>query len=271
MPRARSQIEIFQHTLGTLDVRHRRSLRHPLIRTPNDIYAVDADHFFVTNDHRHRDGGRRFLEDLGHEDFGAESDIIHVAITDPTSTNPSAGFTATIALDNQQNPNGLGHGRHSDEIFLGRAAGGIIHLAHPLPAPNTNQLNLTDKLQLPQCVDNPSWFHDPYAVETGRDASGLVVAGLTYAFSFPEAPANPVAVWLFHPQSPASSSAAAAASPMQDWQSRIIFKDDGQIMNSASIGVLVAIPPQNNEGRKQAWLYVAGPMAEGIVKTKVDL
>ncbi len=54
VPRARSQIEVFHHTIGTLEAKHLRSIRHQLIRTPNDIYVVDEQHFYVINDHFHR-------------------------------------------------------------------------------------------------------------------------------------------------------------------------------------------------------------------------
>ena len=279
VPKARSQIEVFRHTVGTLEVRHQRSIVDPLIRTPNDIFAVDDKTFYVTNDHWYREGAGRLLAYAGHEDFGAWSDIIHVSISDPASKDAMAGFTASVALENINNPNGLGHGRSHEEIFLGRAGSGIIHSMKP-NAIDPRRLNYSDTeggrtastIQLPTTVDNPSYFHDPFAKSTGRDASGLVAAGLSFAIGFPDVEPHPSAVWLVESPRPNNQRGGKLLAPLSEFQPpRLLFHDDGEVMNTAATGVLVAIPPESNGGKKQAYLFIAGPLADGVVKTKVDL
>ena len=269
VPQARSQIEIFHHAIGTHTVGHQRSVRHPLIRTPNDILITDKDNFYVTNDHFFRDGTKRMAEDLGHIDFGAWSDIIHVSVSDPNSKDPTTGFTAQVAIEGLQNPNGLGHGRTKNEFLLGRASAGIVHTMSP-SSPSSPLLNITDTLQFASTIDNPVYFRDPFVKETGSDASGFVIAGLSLAATFPDAPKHPSLVWLARPANGTGHEGGLKA-PLRTWQHDLIFQDDGDRISTASAAVLVAIPPGANGGKKQAWLFVAGFLAEGVVRTRVDL
>ncbi len=282
IPKARSQIELFSYTIGETSARHLRSIVHPLIRTPNDIFAISQTSFYVTNDHRAREGFGRLLEDTGNEEWGAVSDLVHVTIA-PThleSADPAAGLTVTAVLSGLQNPNGLGHGRTPDEIMLARAASGILSIVGP--AQGSGKLEVKDQVQLPSCLDNPFYFHDPYAAETGRDASGFVLAGLAHGISWPSAHGNPVVVWLMQPPSTTTTTAsdgekkeavevAARRKPLKEWSQRMLFMDDGRTVNSGSIALLVAIPPEETGGRKMAWLLVTGPIGVGVWRTKVEL
>ena len=292
IPKARSQIEIFHLQVGSLEIGHVRSIRHPDIRTPNDVFAISKREFYVTNDHFHREGGMRALEDIGHHDFGAWSDIKHVFISHLNSkTDPASGFTIHTAASDLQNPNGLGHGRTYEEVLMARAASGMLHTMEQVrPSKNkksattdehdswdpqtARHLNTTSTIQCPSTIDNPFYFHDPYAKEMGRDASGLVMAGLAFAAAWPQK-INPSVVWLIQPPPSSSSSGSSSSSttslPISTWQSKLIFSDDGHKMNSASTGILVAIPPSGNGGKKQAYLFVAGPVCEGVIRTKIDL
>lgn len=267
-PAARSQIEIFKHEVGSSTVQHLRSVRHPLIRTPNDIYALNEHDFFVSNDHLNREGLKRDLEDMGHDDFGAWSDVIHVFISpsDMSSPDPTAGLLATVSLENVQNPNGLGHGRTADEILLNRAAGGVMHTARADPI--TKKLNITDTVQLASTIDNPSYFHDPYAAETGRDASGFVICGLAQAIKFPHPEINPTVVWLVSQHSRPGDRSETLK--IGEWDQKMLFMDDGKTMNTGSIGIIVAIKPER-KGEKKAWLFVSGPMSKAVIRTKIDL
>ena len=72
--KAQSQIEVFHHVAGTSEARYLRSIRHPLIRTPNDIYAMNATSLYITNDHFYRDGTFRLLEDIGFQSLAPWTD-----------------------------------------------------------------------------------------------------------------------------------------------------------------------------------------------------
>jgi hypothetical protein len=231
--------------------------RHPLIRTPNDIYATSAHSLYITNDHHHRDGKLRTLEDLGFN-LTPWANIIHLTLASHTTTSSSSGVHATIALPAIQNPNGLGHGKDANEILINRAAAGVLEIAHPT-APNDNShLEITHSIQVLSTIDNPTYFHDPYAKATNRDASGYVLAGLPRASSFPSAQ-DPVVVWMVR------------RSADGGFEKKKIFQDDGRAISTASTAVIVAIDPEGNGGRKQGWLFVTGPMSLGVVCSRIDL
>ena len=181
------------------------------------------------------------------------SDVIHLEISDLNTKDATQGIKATVAKDAIQNPNGLGHGRDASEILICRAAAGVMHIAQQGRTP---ALTLVETVQLPHCVDNPTYFRDPYAEETGRDASGYVIAGLAHAYTFPSQQ-DPVTVHL--------------VSASGDRTQKLLFQDDGKMVSTASTAVLVAIDPKENGGKKQAWLFVAGPIALSVASLKVDL
>ena len=181
------------------------------------------------------------------------SDVIHLEISDLNVEDASQGIKATVAKDGMQNPNGLGHGRDESEVLIGRATAGIIEIVRRGQTPT---LTLIESVQLPNTVDNPTYFHDPYAQETGHDASGYVIAGLARAYEF-MSHQDPVSVYL--------------VSASGDRTQKLLFQDDGIIVSTASTAVLVAIDPKKNEGKKQAWLFVTGPMSENIVSSRIDL
>ena len=54
-------IEIF-HLIGT-ELIHKKTLKHKLIFSPNDIVLIDENKFYFTNDHKYMDGLNRLFED----------------------------------------------------------------------------------------------------------------------------------------------------------------------------------------------------------------
>lgn len=250
--KARSQIEIFHHRIGTSEAEHLRTIWHPTIRTPNDIYAINAHAVYFTNDHYYRGGHLRTVEDL--MTTSRWSDVIHLEISELNAKDPSQGIKATVANDATQNPNGLGHGKDEDEVLVNRAAAGIMEIARR--EGSKPHLKFIETVQLPNTVDNPTYFHDPYAAETGHDASGYVIAGLARAYAFPSHQ-DPVTVYLI----------AASGDRTQ----KLLFQDDGKLVSSASTAILIAIDPKKNGGKKQAWLFVTGPTSKSMASSMVDL
>ena len=181
------------------------------------------------------------------------SNVIHLEISDLNVKDSSQGIKATVATDAIQNPNGLGHGRNESEVLIGRAAAGIMEIAQ---RGHTPALTLIETIQLPITVDNPTYFHDPYAQDTGCDASGYVIAGLARAAKC-HSHQDPVSVYL--------------VSASGDRTQKLLFQDDGKSFSTASTAILIAINPKKNEGKKQAWLFVAGYLAESVASSRVDL
>ena len=57
---------------------------------------------------------------------------------------------------------------------------------------------LVEEVQLGSCTDNPTHFRDPYAGETGRDASVYIVLSLPTAMTWPNRDETPIMTWLVH-------------------------------------------------------------------------
>ena len=264
-PKARSRIELFHYVVGTSHATHLRSIWHPLIRTPNDIYARNANSIYVTNDHFYREGFMKLFEDIGYQSFAPWTDLVHFDISDVKAKDDTAGITGTVAIKGIHNNNGLGRGKSDNEILVADAAAGLLVLAKPNPHPS---LEVMERIQLPCTIDNPSFFNDPYAQETGRDASGYVLAGLAQAAAFSNG-MDPVMVWLVAEVK--NEDEVLGSSRKRKWTQKLIFQDDGNTIRSAATAVLVAIDPKENEGKKQAWLVVTGPVARAIVSVKIDI
>lgn len=147
-------------------------------------------------------------------------------------------------------------------MLIGRASAGVMVLARPNH--QARSLDVLESIQVDSTIDNPSYFHDPYAESTGRDASGYLLAGLASAHTWPDG-RDPVVVWFVQRASREKGGNGGG------WSKRKIFQDNGKTIRSAATAVVVAIDPKENDGKKQGWLYVAGPVAKGIVVSKVDL
>jgi hypothetical protein len=284
IPRARSRLEIFHHTIGTSEATHVRSIWHPLIRTPNDILFRSLREMYVTNDHVYRDGLMRLVEDLSYGSLVQQTDLIHLKLTTSLAAtrdekmktdDDTVGVVATIANMGIHNNNGLAYGRTPSEILICRTAIGQLLLAE-VDAAHSPALSIKETIQLPCTLDNPSYFADPYAAKTGRDASGFVLAGLARAVTFPDGLDSSM-VWLVQASEKSGASHAqksavsAKKSEEGQWKQKLVFQDDGHILRTASTAVLVAIDPDENEGKKQAHLFVTGPLSKGVVVSIIDL
>lgn len=291
-PKARSQIELFHHTLGTKSARHVRSIRHPLITTPNDIYAESPTSFYVSNDHYHREGMLRLFEDVF--PVAKWSNVVHVWV-DPHSIDHALGgsssssttkddaesnIQATIALDHLHNPNGLGHGdpklldNGEREMLIVSAMGGVMHRARVDESNHT--VSIKESVHLASQLDNPSYFVDRYRKSSGDgdvnadddddDASGYIIPGLARPIDAPKTQMDPnategVVVWYVR----------RGRGGEDGWERRLLFEDDGRNIRSVSTAVLVGIDPAVEGGRKKGWLFVTGFFGDGIVAVKVSL
>jgi hypothetical protein len=238
------------------------------------VYFQTRNEIYVTNDHFYRDGVMRLIEDLAYGKT-APTDLIHLKIADPiTQTLKSggevddmAGVIGTVANKGIHNNNGLGRGKTPSEIMICRTAIGQLLLAE-VDEQHKPQLKIHETIQLPCTLDNPSYFADPYVAKTGRDASGYDLAGLAQAIAFPNG-LDPVMVVLVQPK--VNTRSKIKDKDSNNWTQKVIFQDDGHILRTASTAVLVAIDPDDNNGKKQANLFVTGPLAKGVVVSRIDL
>ncbi|KAK9774687.1 putative Serum paraoxonase/arylesterase 2 [Seiridium cardinale] len=259
-PKARSQIEIFRHEVGTSTARHLRSVRDPLIRTPNDIAALSPTQFLVTNDFHYRDGLLREIEQL--YPGAAWTNTIQVELSDLLTDQADAGVKTTVVVDSIKNNNGLGHGRAESELLIASAVGGSLHIVERSATETSHAYQEVEKILLDSTIDNPSYFRDPYA-SGSFDGSGFVLAGLGRAIDLSTTHADPqakepVLVWY-------------VKKVEGRWEKRLIFEDDGTTLRSSSAAVLVAIDPAEEGDKRRAWLYVTGFLSSHIIAVKVDL
>ncbi|KAK4100192.1 hypothetical protein N658DRAFT_567687 [Parathielavia hyrcaniae] len=265
-PDARSQLEVFHHVLGSSSIKHLRSVWHPLVKTPNDLFAESPTSFYVTNDHHYRYYGLpRTIEDLY---FKAKwTEVVHVQLASLASSDPSAGVTARVALSDVHSSNGLGHGRSEREILISSATSGVLHIGQ-IPADASGNITISESVEIDHVADNPSYFADPYA-KPGDDRSGFLEAGLSRAGGLSSTQRNP-----------AARDAVMVTYIRPDagrWEKRLLFEDDGSRLRSASAAVLLAIPPAEDSessagaGTRKAWLFVTGFLSKGMIATKVDL
>ena len=270
--KARSQIELFHHTLGSTTIQHVRTIRDKYITTPNDIYAQSPTSFFVTNDHFYREGILRETEDL--LPLAQWSNTIHVDISDLRATNPEAGINASIALTGIHNNNGLGHGQSDDEILVTSAMGGRLYRGRMADSGNgktKDAIRIVDSIEFGSAVDNPSYFDDPYRTET-VDKSGYVLGGLSHVIRLGKTKQDPkgtdgVMVW-FLERSPLPADRREKV-PLPE--PRVLFQDDGQRIRSASVALLVPIKPKKGEQKREAWLFISGFVSLNMIAVKVEL
>ncbi|KAG6030471.1 hypothetical protein E4U41_000092 [Claviceps citrina] len=278
-PKARSIIEVFHHILGSDTVDHVRSVWDPLIRTPNDIVALSPTSFFVTNDFHYREGLFRQVETLW---YGAKwSNVIHVEFehfTDGSFRDDDHAVRASVAVAGLHNNNGLGHGPTPRDILIASSASGRIHVGEISPPPpddaadenRTRNISIKDTVDFDSCLDNPSWFRDPYA-HTGRDLSGMVGPGLTRGLDLAKSIRNGngtdgIMVWMARPP---PSGDRQGKKPL--WDKKLLFQDDSSRIRTASAAVLVAIDPAEEKGQRKAWLFVTGFLSRSMIAVKVSL
>lgn len=257
VPKARSQIELFHHILESETVQHVRSIRHPLIETPNDIYADSPSSLYVTNDHFYREGPLRLIEDIWPQ--AKWSTIIHVQIADLKAKDAETGLDASVAHSGLWNNNGLSHGRTDEEIVISSAIGGELYVSQRHA---NHTISVQSTIPFDTVTDNPSYYADPYRSDA-HDASGFVVAGISQGLYLlktahdPDA-TDPLQVWYARPQAGAGA-----------WEKKLLFEDDGSRIRTASAAVLVPIEPKG--GKKLAWLFVTGFLSESMVAVQVEL
>jgi hypothetical protein len=254
--------------IGSSTLKHIRTISDARIETPNDIYAVSATEFYVTNDHYYREGLMRELEAVAPTKW---SSTVYVEITDLTATD-AKGLKVETALTGIKNNNGLGHVYDSEEVTVVSAERGILYRCSA-NAENAS-LSVLESIHLDSTLDNPTWYHDLWA-SADNDKSGYVLAGLARGIDLAGHAKDPAAkdpslVWLVQRQTSAFTQDTKTQAE-GDWEKKLVFADDGEKMRTASAAVIVGIDPRKEGGKKKGWLFVTGFMSENMVATKIDL
>lgn len=265
--KGRSVIEVFHHVIGSDSAQHLRTIFHDLIRTPNDIVALSPLSFLVTNDHYHREGHMRTLEDLYFRAKWTDTIRVDFKVGDAIKKDTD-GVEATVALQGIHNNNGIGRGRTDNEIALVSTVSGVLNLVDFSRPGNDADTLIKEKIHLDSTLDNPSYFSDPYYSEVS-DTSGFVLAGLSHAKDFGRFTEpgfkHGAIVWKV---SPAKGKEPGSA---DYWEKKIIFQDDGSRLNTGTVAVIVAIDPTTQKGKRKGWLFATGFISENIVAAKIDL
>ncbi|CEJ83938.1 hypothetical protein VHEMI03306 [[Torrubiella] hemipterigena] len=264
--KSRSVIEVFHHVIGSNTAEHLRTIWHPLIRTPNDIHALSPTSFLITNDHYHREGPKRALEDLYF--YAQWTETVRIEFDPKDKSTDAAGVRGHVVLDNMHNNNGIGRGRTDNEFAVVSAASGRLRLATLSAADAEPKAVINEVVSLDSTLDNPSYFADPYYTATD-DKSGFVLAGLRNAYTIEKAREHDHVmgsmVWKATPV-----PGKTADSPVT-WEKRLLFEDDGQRIPFATAALIVGIDPKKEGGKRKGWLYITGLMAENAVAVKIDL
>jgi hypothetical protein len=267
-PKARSQLELFHHVIGSPTIQHVRSIWHPLIRTPNDIFAESPTSLYVSNDHRHPYAGlMRAIEDLY---FGAKwTNIVHIQLDSLAAADAASDLAARVVLSGLHNANGLGHGRSEREILISSCTSGVLHVGQLPDDLETGNITIVESMEIDSVADNPSYFADPYALTPVDDRSGFLEAGLSRGIDLARTHRDPTA------KDPVMVTYLRPS--LGRWEKRILFEDDGTILRSISSAVLVPIDPVDElnkggvPGARKAWLFATGFLSKNMIALKVDL
>jgi hypothetical protein len=149
----------------------------------------------------------------------------------------------------------------------------VIHLATYPSTPHlrsTSRIKINESIEMDTTIDNPSYFLDPYP-EVECDASGYIIAGLLRAVDYSPQFKDPqlTSPCIIHHISLLPSPLATSSGT--SWSRQILFQDDGHVLSTAATGVVLAIPPQENGGKKEAWIWGTGPSSRAVVGSKISL
>ncbi|GAA5874787.1 hypothetical protein JCM16303_002982 [Sporobolomyces ruberrimus] len=113
---ANSVVEIFETTENSNELKHVKTVSHPLLRTPNNIVATGPRTFFASNDHRHKVHWSRAYEMLK----SVPSDIIYCDASKATAV-------CKVAADGIIYPNGIAKGP-SNLLYQGSTLQGLVRV-----------------------------------------------------------------------------------------------------------------------------------------------
>ncbi|PLW06057.1 hypothetical protein PCANC_25588 [Puccinia coronata f. sp. avenae] len=158
---AQSVIEVFDTILGDSKATYRRTIKHELILTPNNLVGISETGFYVTNDHSSKTAWTRRWEP-----FLTDSEIdsiIFCSFKDEINCIPAVS-------GKHPHPNGIAKGP-GDSLYMVTTYDPYLRVFE-MQADHT--LALTDEVKLPRVVDNI------YVTPTGS----VFLAGIPSLYKF---------------------------------------------------------------------------------------
>ncbi|GAA5893883.1 uncharacterized protein JCM6883_003663 [Sporobolomyces salmoneus] len=204
---ANSVIEIFETTGNDYELKHVKTVSHPLIRTPNNLVATGPRTFFASNDHRHKVHWTRAFEMLK----SVPSDIIYC---DASKGTP----VCKVAADGIVYPNGLAKGP-KNLLYQGSTLQGLVRVWEER---KDHTLKVLTEVPLERPVDN---------IHVDEDGS-IYATTLTKVLDFMEAgkeggaPGSP-AVEIMRITNDTSAGTGR-------YKAELVFADDGKIVSSST-------------------------------------
>ncbi|GAA5947948.1 hypothetical protein JCM3765_007041 [Sporobolomyces pararoseus] len=206
---ANSVIEIFETTSNPYELKHVKTVSHPLIRTPNNLVATGPRTFYASNDHRHKVHWTRAFEMLK----SIPSDIIYC---DASKATP----VCKVAADGLVYPNGIAKAKGPKNLlYQGSTLQGLVRVWEERP---DHTLKALAEVPLERPVDN---IH--------VDLDGAIYATtLTKVLDFMEAgkdggKTKSAAVEILKITNDSSNGSGK-------YKSEVVFADDGSIVSSAT-------------------------------------
>ncbi|KAF9991873.1 Serum paraoxonase/arylesterase 2 [Entomortierella chlamydospora] len=235
--RSGSVIEVLEYTIGDKAVQYKETIKHDLIITPNDIVALGPRSFYVSNDHRHKTGTMREIEETLRRPWS------NVIFYSPENT--------FVAFDNVVSANGMAANKDRSLIILSACHGGSVHVLRPR---EDHTLEQQDHIKLDFYNDNPS-----YEPETGDFFIGGHVQPLKMMHDI-HTPGKPVAgpskIVKLHKNPLAETSAAAPR-----YLVSTVLVDNGQLISTGTVAAI---------DRKRGVMLVGTAFSEkGLVRCPV--
>jgi arylesterase/paraoxonase len=209
--RTEHTVEVFD--VGDAGLTHRLSVTHPFITSPNDLVAVGADAFFVTNDHGGGTALARMVEDVTGRGLG------NVVQVDPG--RPAAERVRLVA-GGIAFANGIALSPDRRTLYVAAARDKALlafNLASPTQKPRT--------IPLPLGPDNLSWAPDGTLYVAGHPdlvRFALYAKTANARFGVRKSPSQVIRL---------DPAAADAASTIES-----VWRDDGATLSAATVAAV---------------------------------
>lgn len=155
-------IEVFE--VAASGLRHARTIRDPLLLSPNDVVAVARDELYITNDHGVNRGPAQLRDDVLRRERGQ---VVHL----------KNGKLSVLASDLAY-PNGINASANGTELYVAESVGRRLRVY--ARTPNSGALKLQRTIELGTGPDN---------IELAPDG-GLYIAGHPKLLTFLRHAAN---------------------------------------------------------------------------------